>query len=203
MSVTRSATNAMDRPAGTKRRDNPESPHTGTPNRATELGWIDVCAIDDIPANCGVAALVAGRQVALVRTVAPARVDTTASDGDTGEGAGGASRIDRVFALSNYDPFSQAFVIARGIVGDRAGILKIASPIFKQNFDLETGVCLDDPSVTLPVYAVRVRDGRVEVESDSTRASARSTDPAGGSTTRPPAEPDATASPPRRRSRAA
>jgi nitrite reductase (NADH) small subunit len=104
--------------------------------------WLDACALDDIPADCGVAALLAGRQIALVRV---------------GDG-------DQVFGISNFDPFSDAFVIARGIVGDRAGRPKIASPIYKQSFDLETGACLDDPEVRLPVYAVRVRDGRVEVQ---------------------------------------
>jgi len=105
------------------------------------LEWLDVCAVAEIPAGCGVAALLRGRQIALVRP--------------------GAS--ERVFALSNYDPFSEAFVIARGIVGDCAGRPKIASPIYKQSFDLETGVCLDDPSVRLPIYPVRLRDGRVAV----------------------------------------
>ena len=54
-------------------------------------------------------------------------------------------------------------MLARGIVGDRDGRPKIASPIFKQNFDLETGACLDDASVKLPVYAVRVVSGRIQV----------------------------------------
>ena len=36
-------------------------------------------------------------------------------------------------------------MISRGIVGDRGGVPKIASPIFKQSFDLRTGQCLDDP----------------------------------------------------------
>jgi nitrite reductase (NADH) small subunit len=106
---------------------------------ATE--WIDVCAVDDILPNSGEAALVGGRQIAIVRV------------GET----------DEIYALSNYDPFSEAFVIARGIVGDKAGRPKIASPIYKQNFDLRTGSCMDDETVTLPTYAVRVRAGRVEV----------------------------------------
>jgi nitrite reductase (NADH) small subunit len=106
------------------------------------LEWLEVCALADIPPGCGVAALLRGRQIALVRP---------------GEG-------DTLFALSNYDPFSEAFVIARGIVGDAAGRPKIASPIYKQSFDLATGACLDDASIRLPVYPVRVRGGRVEVE---------------------------------------
>ena len=108
---------------------------------AAALNWLDVCALDDLTPDTGAAALVRGRQVALVRA-----------------GAG-----DEVYALDNFDPFSRAFVIARGIVGDRGGIPKIASPIFKQSFDLRTGQCLDDPAVQLATYPVRVRNQRIEV----------------------------------------
>jgi len=103
------------------------------------LAWVDVCAVDDILPDTGAAALVAGRQVAVVRV---------------GDG-------DEVYAVDNFDPFSHAFVIARGIVGDRGGIPKIASPIFKQSFDLRTGQCLDDPAVRLASYPARVVDGRI------------------------------------------
>ena len=102
--------------------------------------WRDVCAIDDVLPGSGVAALIDGDQIAIIRT-----------------------RDGRFAALSNFDPFSNAFVIARGIVGDRAGVPKIASPIYKQNFSLETGECLDDPSVRLPVFPVRVLAGRIQV----------------------------------------
>jgi nitrite reductase (NADH) small subunit len=103
--------------------------------------WLDVCALDDITPDTGVAALLGGRQIAIVRV---------------GDG-------DQVYAVDNFDPFSHAFVIARGIVGDRGGIPKIASPIFKQNFDLRTGQCLDDPAVRLAAYAVRVVEGRIQI----------------------------------------
>jgi nitrite reductase (NADH) small subunit len=102
--------------------------------------WTDVCALDDVLPGTGGAALVEGLQIAIVR-----------------------SRDGRVFALSNFDPFSKAFVIARGIVGDKGGVVKIASPIYKQNFSLETGECLDDPSVRLETYPVRVVGGRIQV----------------------------------------
>ena len=119
------------------------------------LAWIDICALDDILPDTGVAALVDGRQIALVRV----------GDGD------GAGDGDEVYALDNFDPFSHAFVIARGIVGDRQGIPKIASPIFKQSFDLRTGQCLDDPTVRLTSYPVRVVAGRVMVAATSLLAS--------------------------------
>lgn len=103
--------------------------------------WLDVCALDDIVPNAGVCALVGARQVALIRV----------GDGDA------------VYAVDNFDPFARAFVISRGIVGERGGVPTIASPIYKQPFDLRSGQCLDDPAVRLRVWPVRVRNGRVEV----------------------------------------
>src|SRR3954471_20205064 len=105
-----------------------------------ELEWQDVCGVDDVVPGTGAAALIGAEQVAIVRT-----------------------RDGRFSALSNFDPFSEAFVIARGIVGDRAGVAKIASPIYKQSFSLETGECLDDASVRLAVYPVRVVAGRIQI----------------------------------------
>ena len=102
--------------------------------------WVDVCALGAVVPDTGVGALVAGRQLAIFRL----------ADGS-------------VHALSGFDPFSKAFVLARGIVGDRAGAPKVASPIFKQSFDLRTGQCLDDPGVRIPVHGARLRDGRIEV----------------------------------------
>jgi nitrite reductase (NADH) small subunit len=103
--------------------------------------WEDVCALDELLPATGICALVAGRQVALVRTAVP----------------------DAIYGIGNFDPFSKAFVLSRGIVGDRAGVPKIASPIYKQSFDLRTGQCLDDPQVRVPIFEVRVERGRVLV----------------------------------------
>ncbi len=103
--------------------------------------WVDVCPFDQLTPGRGVCALVAGLQVAVFR------VD------------------DEIFALSNLDPFSQANVLSRGIVGSRGDRLKVASPVYKQSFDLGTGVCLDDETVSVPTFATRVVDGRVQVAS--------------------------------------
>lgn len=46
-------------------------------------------------------------------------------------------------------------------MGDRNGISKVASPIYKQNFNLITGQCLDDATVTIPTFTVRVVEDRV------------------------------------------
>lgn len=111
-------------------------------NPDRELHWTDVCAVDDLYPGTGAAALLGGEQIAVVKT-----------------------RAGEIYAISNFDPFSKAFVLARGIVGSKGEIQKIASPIFKQCFDLKTGQCLDDPTVKLPVYPVRVEAGRVLIGS--------------------------------------
>jgi nitrite reductase (NADH) small subunit len=107
----------------------------------TVTTWVDVCSLDAIAPNTGVCALVAGQQVAIFRV---------------GNG-------DELYALSNYDPFSKAFVLSRGLVGDRNGTLKVASPIYKHNFSLTTGQCLDDEAVQIPTFAIQVADNRVQV----------------------------------------
>ena len=68
-----------------------------------------------------------------------------------------------MYAIENYDPFSKAYVLSRGIVGDRNGIPKVASPIYKQNFRLVTGECLDDSTVILKTFAAQVIDRQVQV----------------------------------------
>ncbi|MGW6416872.1 nitrite reductase large subunit NirB [Streptomyces sp. NPDC055055] len=59
-----------------------------------------------------------------------------------------------VYAVGNRDPFTGAAVVADGIMGSRDGVPVVASPLHKQEFDLRTGVCLDDPEVALPVLPV-------------------------------------------------
>ena len=101
--------------------------------------WLAICPLELIPPEAGVCAWVRGVAVAIFRI---------------GE---------RVFAIGDRDPFTGASVLSRGIVGDRGGVLKVSSPLHKQSFALETGECLDDPAVCVPVFAARVANGVVEV----------------------------------------
>jgi nitrite reductase (NADH) small subunit len=66
-------------------------------------------------------------------------------------------------AIGNRDPFSGASVLSRGIVGSRGDVVTVASPVYKQRFDLRTGRCLDDETVAVPVHGVRVVDGWIEL----------------------------------------
>ena len=108
--------------------------------------WVDVCPVAFFPDQSGVCAKVDKVQIAVVKV-----------------------NKDQIYALHNYDPFADAHVISRGIVGDKAGVLKIASPLYKHNFALETGKCLNNPDVVLAMYPVQVRaDGMIQVKSTPT-----------------------------------
>lgn len=115
---------------------------TARPNIDMSLKtWTPICALDDIVPDSGVCALAGGRQVAVFRVGA-----------------------DQVFAIANHDPFSKANVLSRGITGDIKGELVVASPVYKQHFRLATGQCVEDESVSVESFAVRIRNGIVEVE---------------------------------------
>jgi nitrite reductase (NADH) small subunit len=102
--------------------------------------WTAVCALCDLTIERGVAALVDGEPVAVFRL------------GD-----------DDDVALGNVDPFSGASVLSRGIIGSRGDVVTVASPVYKQRFDVRTGRCIDDPDVAIPVHETRVVDGWVEI----------------------------------------
>lgn len=107
--------------------------------------WTLVCSITDIVPNTGVCAKVGDAQVAVFRLVSP-----------RGEEEG-------VFALGNYEPKSRANVLARGLVGDLAGEIVVASPVYKNHYALKTGACLEEDAYCVPVYTVRVAQGQVFV----------------------------------------
>lgn len=104
--------------------------------------WIDVCHIDDLQADAGVCALVQGQQVAIFYL----------------------PRRRAVYAIGNYDPFSRANVLSRGMIGDLGGQPMVASPMYKQHFHLMTGVCFEDQTVSVTAYEVRIANDRVAVK---------------------------------------
>ena len=105
-----------------------------------ERTWIDVCGYDDLQSELGTRVLVGDEHVAVFRTH---------------EGA--------VHAISAIDPFSGASVLSRGIVGSCGDAPFVASPMYKQRFDLRTGRCLDADVEPLGVHDVALHDGVVVV----------------------------------------
>ncbi|MPY94747.1 MAG: nitrite reductase small subunit NirD [Acidimicrobiia bacterium] len=103
-------------------------------------GFHPVCAIDRLTPDRGVAALVEGTAVALFHL------------------SGG-----EIAAIDNVDPASGASVLSRGIVGEVEGVPTVASPLYKQRFDLRSGRCLDDEARAVRAHEVRCEAGVVHV----------------------------------------
>jgi len=100
--------------------------------------WTVVCELDDIVPNTGVCALVGDEQVAVFRI---------------------GNR--ELYAIDNFDPNANASVLSRGLVGSLAGRIVVASPIYKQHFDLRTGECLEAPEHSVRAWLVRLEGDRV------------------------------------------
>lgn len=100
--------------------------------------WVPVLRYADLVPGRGVAVLLGDEQVALFR-----------------------DRDGHLHAVGNRDPFSGAQVMSRGLLGSRGTTRVVASPMYKQVFDLSTGTCLDEPTAPdgtparLPVWPVR------------------------------------------------
>lgn len=107
--------------------------------------WITLCKESDLVRGSGVCALLQkeerAEQVALFHS----------SDGN------------EVFAIGNHDPIGDANVLSRGIMGSLGERLVVASPLYKQHFDLRTGQCVEDPNVQVPAWQARIAEGNVQI----------------------------------------
>ncbi len=103
--------------------------------------WKTICSVADLKPSTGVCALFEGEQVAVFM---------------------GASKND-LYAVSNYDPFGKASVLSRGLIGSVGETVYVASPLYKQRFDLMTGQCLDDTDVSLKTYQIKVDNNDVQL----------------------------------------
>ena len=96
---------------------------------------LKICEQTDLVANSGVCAIVEGQQIALFYL---------------------PKEIPTVYAIGNWDPIGKANVLSRGMVGDINQRLVVASPLYKQHFDLPTGNCIEDSTMSVPVYHVEL-----------------------------------------------
>ena len=104
--------------------------------------WADICNESDILPNMGRCALFEGKQVAIFKV---------------------KSKDEQFFAIENYCPFAEANVLSRGLVGSIGDKTVVASPIYKQHFCLETGDCVEDDTVSVKTFSVRVEGGKVQL----------------------------------------
>jgi nitrite reductase (NADH) small subunit len=111
---------------------------------STSNNWISVCSDADLVANSGVCALLNEQQIALFKI----------------ENANG----EQVFAVSNWDPIGKANVLYRGLLGSVENTKVIISPLYKQRYCLDSGQCLDDDTIKLTVYPVRIELNQVQLQ---------------------------------------
>ena len=101
--------------------------------------WIPVCRVDDVPEDGGACVLYEGVQIAIFHLAA------------RGEW----------YAVQNRCPHWHEMVLWRGMTGEHEGVPKIACPMHKRAFSLQTGACLSDEQLALHTFAVRVVDDTV------------------------------------------
>ena len=106
--------------------------------------WKTVCSTDDLVVNSGICALINGQQIAIFQT----------KEGQS----------KHLYALSNWDPIGGANVLYRGLLGSAEKQIFVASPLYKQRFDVLTGQCLDDDDVCLKTFEVRAIDEQVQIK---------------------------------------
>ncbi|QDU82344.1 Nitrite reductase [NAD(P)H] [Polystyrenella longa] len=68
------------------------------------------------------------------------------------------------YATQQMCPHKQAFVLSRGIIGDAEGVPKVACPLHKKTFSLDSGNCLNDEEYAINVFPVKVEDHNVFLE---------------------------------------
>lgn len=110
--------------------------------------WQLVCSIDDLIPGSGVCAVIetaSGQreQVALFLT---------------------SAAEPQLYAIGNFDPKGKANVLYRGLMGATGNSNYVASPLYKQRYSLEDGLCLDDEQLAVPCYATKIVDGQVFIK---------------------------------------
>lgn len=109
----------------------------------TSSQWDIVCTVDDLVPESGIAVWTEDGPVAIFYI---------------------PHRLPALFAISHTDPFSGTNVLARGITGDLKGQPVVASPLYKQHFNLVTGQCLEDEDVKVRTYRVLLDGNAVRLE---------------------------------------
>jgi len=112
---------------------------------ALENNWIDICSLNDIPPNTGVCADLDGKQVAIFHL--------KKRDSES-----------QVKAVSNFDPFSRANILSRGLITETDDNHFVASPLLKQQFCLSTGACELDEAMSIEVFDVRIAGELVQLQ---------------------------------------
>jgi len=71
------------------------------------------------------------------------------------------SRLNKWYAIQNLSPEKNEMVLSRGMIGDHNGIPKVACPLHKKTFSLETGENLNGDLSPIATYPTKIEGGVV------------------------------------------
>jgi len=103
--------------------------------------WVDVGASEDFPKSGGGAVKIGKTELAVYNH----------------------SAVGKWFATQNSCPHKQLQVLSRGLIGMHGDTPKVACPIHKNTYNLETGKGISNPGLNLATFDVKVENGRVLV----------------------------------------
>jgi nitrite reductase (NADH) large subunit len=122
------------------RQDHGQAPPS--PVAAPERSWVLVGKVWDFPAEGGAAVKYGQTQIAVFNF---------------------ASR-GAWYATQNMCPHRREFVLSRGMIGDQKGTPKVACPVHKKAFALDSGRCLGNEDYLLRTFPVKVDGDDVYLE---------------------------------------
>ena len=103
--------------------------------------WFKVGKVSDFPENSGACIKYKTKQIAVYNF--------------TGKSAW--------YACQNLCPHKMEMVLSLGMIGDKAGIAKVACPMHKKNFSLEDGTSLSGDDLKIAIYPVKIEEGNVYI----------------------------------------
>ena len=118
----------------------PNSTETQEMDNKTSL-WVKVAKVEDWPTNGGRCFKYGGEQIAIFRF----------------------DRKKEWYATQNLCPHKQEMVISRGLLGDDNGTPKVACPLHKNTFSLESGEHLNGEVPKLKTYEIKIVEDTVMI----------------------------------------
>ena len=125
-----------------RRLDRAQSEPSAAPKPAGPSSWVRLAAVSDVPEDGGVAVRHGKLQIALFHL----------------------KTRGVWYATQNACPHKRDMVLARGLVGDASGVPKVACPMHKATFCLESGRGLSNPDLRIDTFPVKIRNGGVFVK---------------------------------------
>ena len=98
--------------------------------------WFKAGAINDFPINGGACVKYKKKQIAVFKF----------------------TREGKWYACQNLCPHKMEMVLSRGMIGDAAGIPKVACPMHKKTFSLENGENLNGDLNAIATYPVKIEN---------------------------------------------